>query len=43
VNQSVRFLANFKPVAGRTYRIDMDAGDASGNHQNTTFALVAAR
>jgi hypothetical protein len=43
ISQSITFLANFKPAIGKTYRIEMDAGDASGNHQLSTYALVAAR
>lgn len=43
ISQSITFVANFTPAIGKTYRIEMDAGDASGNHQLTTYALVTAR
>ncbi|HEY6054538.1 MAG TPA: hypothetical protein VIU86_11440, partial [Gaiellaceae bacterium] len=38
---TVSFAANFKPVAGKTYQIQMDANDAHGNHAVHTYALVA--
>jgi hypothetical protein len=40
-NQSVSFVANFKPVWGQSYSIEMDAGDISGNHAFTTYDLHA--
>jgi hypothetical protein len=40
LNQSVRFVANFKPVWGQSYSIEMDAGDISGNHAYDTYALL---
>ena len=41
MNQSVRFVANFKPVWGQSYSIEMDAGDISGNHAYDTYTLLA--
>jgi hypothetical protein len=40
-NQSVRFVANFKPARGQSYDIEMDAGDISGNHAFATYTLLA--
>ena len=40
-NQSVRFVANFKPAWGQSYTIEMDAGDISGNHAFVTYSLLA--
>ena len=40
-NQSVRFVANFRPVWGQSYDIEMDAGDISGNHALVTYTLLA--
>jgi hypothetical protein len=40
-NQSVRFVANFKPAWGQSYTIEMDAGDISGNHAFATYNLLA--
>jgi len=37
---TVAFVARFTPVAGKTYTIDMDANDISGNHARHTFTLV---
>lgn len=39
---SVAFVPNFTPVAGRTYRLEMDLGDQSGNHTLCTYDLVTA-
>lgn len=41
VDQSVSFRASFKPDAGKTYTVDIDAGDVSGNHSIWTYDLVA--
>ena len=38
-DNSVSFVADFKPVAGKTYQIQMDANDASGGHSVKTYAL----
>ncbi len=40
-NQSVRFVADFKPAGGQSYTIEMDAGDISGNHAFATYSLRA--
>jgi hypothetical protein len=40
-NQSVRFVANFRPAPGQSYDIEMDAGDISGNHAFATYTLLA--
>lgn len=40
-NQSVKFVANFTPVRGQSYTIEMDAGDINGNHAVATYALLA--
>jgi hypothetical protein len=39
-NQSVSFVANFRPAWGQSYTIEMDAGDISGNHALDTFSLL---
>jgi Cellulase (glycosyl hydrolase family 5) len=38
-DNSVSFVAAFKPVAGKTYSIEMDANDPSGNHALWTYSL----
>jgi len=38
-DNSVSFVAAFKPVAGKTYSIEMDANDKSGNHALWTYSL----
>ncbi|HET7045575.1 MAG TPA: cellulase family glycosylhydrolase [Gaiellaceae bacterium] len=40
-DQTVRFVADFDPVAGRTYSIEMDANDINGNHVVRTYNLTA--
>jgi hypothetical protein len=40
-DQSVAFVANFTPEAGKTYTAEIDAGDVSGNHSIWTYDLVA--
>jgi hypothetical protein len=42
LSQSVSFVANFQPAVGRTYRLEMEANDVSGNRQLTTYNLVAS-
>jgi hypothetical protein len=42
VDQSIMFRAAFTPKAGTTYTVDIDAGDASGNHSIWTYDLVTA-
>src|SRR4051812_49171221 len=37
---TISFVARFTPVAGKTYTIDMDANDISGNHALHTFTLI---
>ena len=39
---SITFTANFTPVAGTTYRLEIDANDPSGNHALWTYSLVTA-
>ncbi len=39
-NQTITFPADFKPAAGKTYTVDIEANDANGNSQSATFALV---
>jgi hypothetical protein len=43
LNQSISFLADFKPAARKTYAISMEAGDVNGNKQTTTYSLVTGR
>jgi hypothetical protein len=38
-SNSVSFVANFKPVAGKTYTLRMDLNDKSGNHALWTYSL----
>jgi hypothetical protein len=38
---TVAFAARFSPVAGKTYTIDMNANDISGNSAQHTFTLIA--
>jgi aryl-phospho-beta-D-glucosidase BglC (GH1 family) len=41
IDNSVTFVASsFRPVAGKTYTLDMDANDISGNHAVWTYSLV---
>jgi cellulase (glycosyl hydrolase family 5) len=40
---SISFPLAFKPVAGKTYKLTVDAKDANGNQQFVTCALVASR
>lgn len=39
-NGSIRFVARFKPAAGATYRIEMNADDINGNHATATYNLA---
>jgi hypothetical protein len=41
VDNAVSFVADFQPAAGKTYTLEMDANDISGNHAVHTFSLVA--
>jgi uncharacterized protein (DUF2147 family) len=37
---SVTFAVDFKPAAGKTYELEMDVNDPSGNHAFWTYDLV---
>jgi hypothetical protein len=41
-DQSVSFLANFKPVKGHTYKVSVTVSDPNGNQQTRTATLVAS-
>jgi hypothetical protein len=41
VDNAVSFVANFQPVTGKTYTLELDANDISGNHAVHTYSLVA--
>ncbi|MCY7303108.1 MAG: cellulase family glycosylhydrolase [Thermoleophilia bacterium] len=40
INQSVSFVASFTPAPRHRYRIEIDAGDLSGNHVLATYNLL---
>ncbi len=40
---TITFPVAFKPVAGHTYTLNVDANDANGNRESTTLALTAPR
>ena len=40
IDDSVSFVANFRPAAGKTYTIDMDADNLSGGRIKITYNLV---
>ena len=40
---AIRFRANFKPIAGTTYRLEMNAGDINGNYTTATYSLATHR
>jgi aryl-phospho-beta-D-glucosidase BglC (GH1 family) len=42
IDGTVRFTAEFTPVAGKTYSIVMDANDINGNNVIRTYALVTS-
>jgi hypothetical protein len=39
-DMSISFVATFKPVTGKTYTLQADAQDKSGNHALSTYSLV---
>jgi len=41
-DQSVSFIANFKPVKGHTYKVSVVVSDPNGNQQTRTATLVAS-
>jgi hypothetical protein len=41
-NASVKFVAQFNPVAGKTYQIQMEAQDVNGNVVTHTYALTSS-
>jgi hypothetical protein len=41
-SNSVSFAVPFKPVAGKTYTLEMDLNDKSGNHSLWTYSLATS-